>query len=185
MNVLYLATAGLLLAVAPADGGPADSPPALAPETARPPVRSILQQDGVAQPGATTRSAAALREEIRQLKQRIQVLEGHLAAIEGRQPYGTTQPVNGKLVLDNQTPNSHWVSVNGDLYPVAPGRTEIVIRVNRATIYLPYHEGPKQWDLDRWRWNGQNYELLLTIGYREPVAQAILGSYPATGGTWR
>ncbi len=166
MSVLYVVTAGLLLAVAPTDNGPADWRPTPDPETARPASGSILERNAEdLQPAPAVRSPAELQEEIRQLKRRVYLLERQLAASQGPQLYGAIYPIKGKLVLDNQTESAHWVSVNGILYSVAPGRTEMGIPVNRATVYLPYHEAPKQWNLDRWRWNGQSYELLVTIAY--------------------
>jgi hypothetical protein len=108
--------------------------------------------------------AAKSQEQIRQLELRIAELERQLPAKQGAQPREVGAfPTMGTLVLDNRTLFAHTVSVNGLLISVAPGRTTIDIPVGTATVYMPYHERPKQFGLDRWHRSGQHYEMLITI----------------------
>jgi hypothetical protein len=165
MNAIYILTSSLLFAVAPAENWGADSPPALPPAGVRPALPSILGKNGdEPQPTPAPRTTAELQEEIRQLRQRVAVLERQVWAFQGPQSGESRSPATGRLVLDNRTLNTHSVSVNGLLFSVAPGRTEMDIPIGTANVYLPYHESPKQWGLDRWRWNGRNYEMLIVIG---------------------
>jgi hypothetical protein len=165
VNAIYIFASSLLFAVTPADSWSADSPPALPPASVQPTLPSILGNNtDEPQPTPAPRTAAELQEEIRQLKQRVAVLERQLQAFQGPKPGESRSPATGRLVLDNRTLNTHSVSVNGLVFSIAPGRTEMDVPLGTANVYLPYHEPPKQWGLDRWRWNGQNYELLIVIG---------------------
>ncbi|MGO8753180.1 MAG: hypothetical protein ACLQNE_45160 [Thermoguttaceae bacterium] len=180
MHAICIFTSGLMFALTAADNLGAESRPAVPPATVQQAIHPIPGENtDQPQPTLAPRSAAELveeihqlkadaarsREQIRQLKQRIAVLERRPPPTQGPKGVETRILGPGKLVLDNRTRNTHSVSVNGSLYSVTPGRTTIEIPVGPATVYMPFHEAPKQWGLDRWQWNGQNYELLIVVGY--------------------
>ena len=178
MTAIYILASGLLLAVAPGDNWDAEPPPVLAPPAVQPAIPPIPAQNASEpEPVLSPRAAAALVEDVRQLKEDAATLrdenrrlEERVAALEGPRPIPggkaieTRLPATGTLVLDNRTLFAHAVSVNGLQYPITPGRTEIEIPLGKANVYLPYHEAPKQWGLDHWRRNGQKYEMLIVIG---------------------
>ena len=179
MHAICIFTSGLMFALTAADnlaqvatgcapgncpaGDPSDSGREYGPATAHTCTRSAAEL--VEEIHQLKADAARSREQIRQLKQRIAVLERRPPPTQGPKGVETRILGPGKLVLDNRTRNTHSVSVNGSLYSVTPGRTTIEIPVGPATVYMPFHEAPEQWGLDRWQWNGQNYELLIVVGY--------------------
>jgi len=165
MNAFCIAASTLLLGITliGADAAPAEPNPAVAPPRIPP-----LPEQGTSepQPAPAAGTPTDLQEEIRQLNQRVDALERQLQAIQGPQMGETRRSMLGTLVVDNQTWSTHSVSVNGLQYSVSPGGTEIEIPFGSATVFLPYHELPKQRGLDRWRWNGHNFELLVEIRNR-------------------
>ena len=72
-------------------------------------------------------------------------------------------PESGKLILQNLSGLSHYVSVNGTRHLVSPGRTEIWIPRAIVEVYLPHHESPKLWGMSNWKWTGQHHEMLINI----------------------
>lgn len=72
-------------------------------------------------------------------------------------------PMHGRLVVENWTGKSHRMVVNGQSYWVSPGRTILTVPHAIVEAYMPNHEGPKLWGLSNWKWNGQGYEMFITL----------------------
>jgi hypothetical protein len=72
-------------------------------------------------------------------------------------------PMQGRLVVQNWTRFSQYLSVNGALHLVQPGRTDIPVPYQQVEAYSPGHELPKLLGMSFWRWTGRDYEMLLEI----------------------
>lgn len=72
----------------------------------------------------------------------------------------TTQ---GRLALQNWTKFSQYLSVNGTVYVVQPGRTDIMVPWQPVEAYIPGRELPKLLGMSFWRWTGREYEMPLEI----------------------
>ena len=78
-------------------------------------------------------------------------------------PSPTPVPMQGRLVLQNWTGQSHRVVVNGQTYWVSPGRTVLSVPHAIVEAYMPAHEGPQLFGMSNWKWNGQGYEMFITL----------------------
>jgi hypothetical protein len=72
-------------------------------------------------------------------------------------------PMQGRLVVQNWTRLSQYLSVNGALYLVQPGRTDISVPYQQVEAYIPGHELPKLLGMSFWRWTGRDYEMWMDV----------------------
>lgn len=102
----------------------------------------------------------AIEEQLAMIAQRFKELEARLPAGPSRKVTDSSiTPVvrEGAVAIDNRRGTYQSVSVNGFVYTVAPGKTEIWVPFGPVEVFLRGIEPPRLWN--NWRWNGRHYEL--------------------------
>ncbi len=129
------------------------------------------------QPTLGPPSMSAVPDEILELKTRITNLETEVARLrrllgEGAADAGSSSgrrglasPVDAKVIVNNRTPFTQDLEINGQRYAILPGTNSVKVQYGEVRTHL-WPEIPKVWDRSNWRWNGREHELTIAIGYR-------------------
>ena len=78
-------------------------------------------------------------------------------------PAVSSEPAPARLVVQNRTLSSQSLSVNGSVFLVAPGRTDILIPHQVVEVYVPGRELPKLYGMSFWGWTGQEYQMWVEL----------------------
>jgi hypothetical protein len=118
-------------------------------------------------PTTTQEQLQQLENAARETGDRLEQIERQLEKAKTPQPLTNPPiapiPMQGRLVVRNWTTTSHHLSVNGALYLVQPGRTDIPVPYQQVEAYMPGHELPKVLGMSFWRWTGRDYEMWMDV----------------------
>ncbi len=139
--------------------------------------RQLRRTDDAGSPPAGNEAEndpVSARERLEQLEKSAREVDNRIAQM-GRKlrelqpepqpdpPSAVPLPAQGRLVVQNWTMSSQHLSVNGTLYLVKPGRTEILVPYQMAEVYVPGSELPKLLGMSFWRWTGRDYEMRVNV----------------------
>lgn len=83
---------------------------------------------------------------------------------KSEQPLTLPMAPQGRLIVYNEACVRRYISINGEGYWVAPGRSgEFWVPHAVVEVYLPYWEQPKLMGMSNWRWNGRCHQMGIRI----------------------
>lgn len=77
---------------------------------------------------------------------------------------GLLSPI-AKLTIENETGSVQALRVQGVIYQLPPGSSELWVSYGVLYTHLIHHEPARQWGVGHWKWMGRFYQFRLIIGY--------------------